>query len=155
MGEVWFMSGARPRLPVITVYLVRARARRPPPAAASRSVPLQMASGAPGRTPYPLRSPSTAREWPVHYTYTAVTPHLHSAAARSSCLPCAGPERDTTCRASSQPASDASPSVLNSCPVNICHTKQQHITRENTITYRLFTLLYSAYTTNILYYFIH
>ncbi|KAH9632738.1 hypothetical protein HF086_013110 [Spodoptera exigua] len=34
-----------------------ARARcRPPPAAASRSVPLRMASGAPGHTPRPLRT---------------------------------------------------------------------------------------------------
>ncbi|KAJ0181876.1 hypothetical protein K1T71_002598 [Dendrolimus kikuchii] len=35
-GPVWRVRMAQPRLPVITVYLVRARARRPPPAARNR-----------------------------------------------------------------------------------------------------------------------
>lgn len=81
MGEVWFMSRARPRLPVITVYLVRARARRPPPAAASRSVPLQMASGALGHTASAPNSvlrasrvAGAAREWTPDWS-RAVNPY--------------------------------------------------------------------------------
>lgn len=67
-----YETGAAPP-PVITVYLVRARAAAR--SAASRSVPLQMASGAPGSSPPPrpalrtseARAAASAEcKWTVH-----------------------------------------------------------------------------------------
>lgn len=93
MGEVWFMRRARPRLPVITAYLVRARAAAARRLAQSRFRWRVVRPASPRRrVRSALRTPDASRD-----QATAATPAMR---------------RWPPCRASSQPASDASPSVL-------------------------------------------
>lgn len=110
----------RPRLPVITVYLVRARARPP---AARRRLALSPASDGEkcGRlhSAYAPHSESASRESRVVLPRVNPDPWTADAEGERSVprrRPCHAPalsrQRDSSCRAWSPPASDASPSVL-------------------------------------------